>query len=349
MSLITFILVCLLILVVSILIVGALLSQTGYKGPKSDHFDGKRFLNPSGRTTRGLTQVFKYLKSRTPDAWVLQNHQTIKRRDFSAIIESGKCQITFINHSSFLVQMKNFNFLTDPVFSERCSPFQFSGPKRVRPPGIHFEDLPDIQMVLISHNHYDHLDKRTILKLDELYSPLFVVPLGVDHLLKKWQCKNIITLDWWDKHRFNELEITSIPANHFSARGMFDRDKTLWCGYQIKYDDVSFYFAGDTGYSDVFKEIGSKLNQPDISLIPIGAYKPEWFMSPVHISPEEAVKVHLDIMSKKSIAMHFGTFPLADDNRERGLSELNVAKQNHGLKDDEFIILSEGQTLSVSK
>jgi len=175
------------------------------------------------------------------------------------------------------------------------------------------------------------------------------VPLGVDHLLRKWDCKRIVTMDWWEQHQYNKVKITSIPANHFSARGMFDRDKTLWCGYQVQFDDINFYFAGDTGYSDVFKEIGRKLKSPDISLIPIGAYKPEWFMSPVHISPEEAVKVHVDIKSKKSIAMHFGTFPLADDNRERGLHELNAAKEKHGIKEDSFLNLNEGKTLTIRK
>jgi L-ascorbate metabolism protein UlaG (beta-lactamase superfamily) len=204
-------------------------------------------------------------------------------------------------------------------------------------------------MVLISHNHYDHLDKSTILKLESLYSPLFIVPLGVDHLLSKWNCKNIVTLDWWDKHSFEGIEITSIPANHFSARGLFDRDKTLWCGYQVKNAEFNIYFAGDTGYSDVFKEIGKTLKEPDISLIPIGAYKPEWFMSPVHISPKKAIKVHLDVKSKQSIAMHFGTFPLADDNRERDLNEFEIAKKEAKIDDDSFIIPMEGKPIIYKK
>ena len=239
--------------------------------------------------------------------------------------------------------------MTDPIYSDRCSPFSFAGPKRLRPPGVHFEDLPDIKIVLISHNHYDHLDKETIKRLNKSYDLQFVVPLGLSQLLRKWGCQNVQEVDWWDEIEINNLKIRAIPANHFSSRGLLDRDKTLWCGYQIQNVSFNIYFVGDTGYSDIFDVIAEKLNEPDISLIPIGAYKPEWFMSPIHISPAQAVKIHQTIKSKKSIAMHFGTFPLADDNSKRSTQELIQVRDIKGIKEEDFIIPQEGLLMTFNK
>jgi len=200
--------------------------------------------------------------------------------------------------------------VTDPVWSDRCSPVQFAGPARFRPPGVKFEDLPKVDVVVISHNHYDHLDKSTILDLIEKHDPIFVVPLGLDHLIKKWGATKIHSFDWWDKQKINSLNIQSVPANHFTSRGTFDRDQTLWCGYILNMNGHKIYFAGDTGYGDVFKEIGNRIGAIDVSLIPIGAYLPRWFMSPIHVSPKESVLIHKDVNSKHSIGMHFGTFAL---------------------------------------
>lgn len=326
---------------------GFFLSESGYNGPKSDHFNGKRFINPSGVPAKNLFDVLKYSFYRRPDTWVENNDLIIPQKQIFELPKDSKARIWFINHSSFLIQQAKMNLITDPVFSKRCSPFQFAGPKRQRPPGLNFSDLPKIDLVLISHNHYDHLDKNSINLLRDVHDPTFIVPLGVDNLLIKWGCQKVFALDWYDTHKFKNLTIKSIPANHFSARGMFDRDKTLWCGYQVLNDQTNIYFTGDTGYSNIFPELADTLQQPDISLIPIGAYLPRWFMSPIHISPEEAVQVHRDIKSKKSIAMHFGTFPLADDNKERAIADFQKALKNKQVDSDEFLILREGEYFSL--
>ncbi len=320
---------------------GYFLSGGNYTGPVSAHFNGKRFKNPSGRDANSFKDVGKYIKDRKPDAWSY-NKEAYVRQEELPNAKAEEIQYLFVNHSTFLIQHQGHNILTDPIWSKRCSPFQFAGPKRFRPPGLEFSYLPSIDLVLISHNHYDHLDKNTIKALNKNHNPTYLVPLGVDKIMKKWGCENVISLDWWQNKKVDNLEITAIPANHFSSRGTFDRNTTLWCGYVIKSDNKTIYYVGDTGYGPNFGLVKEKFPPIDLSFIPIGAFRPEWFMGPIHVTPEEGIKIHLDVASKKSVAMHFGTFPLADDNSQRAISRLRSELDRLAISESEFSVPQEG-------
>jgi len=322
--------------------VGYLLSGPSYKGPVSDHFNGKRFRNPSGIPANGFGDVFKYARTRKPDPVRFEKDAFIRKEPLSESPTDNDINIVFVNHSTFLIQWNGLNILTDPIWSRRCSPFQFAGPGRVRLPGIKYDELPKIDLVLISHNHYDHLDVQTVKNITRDHDPVFITSLGVDLFLKKIGVKKVFALDWWESRLELDHKITAVPANHFSSRGIFDRDTTLWSGFVLEKNGKKIYFVGDTGYSDVFKQIGEKFNGFDLSLIPIGAYHPVWFMGPIHVNPDQAIQLHLDVKSKQSVAMHFGTFPLADDNEERSTRDFNKAMQDHHIDNDSFIIPEEG-------
>ena len=323
--------------------IGLYISAPKYKGPVTDHFNGRQFINPGNVKPRGLREVLRWMLDRERGEWT-----ALKNTAFGKIPDeriTNGIRITFINHSTFLVQTDGLNILTDPVFSERASPFSWAGPKRMRPPGIRFEDLPPIDVVLLSHNHYDHLDIATVRKLNETFHPEFVVPLGVGAFLKQHHIDTYKELDWWQSLRVRDsFSIQAVPAQHFSGRGFFDRQATLWCGYIIQREHGNIYFAGDTGYNDqTFKEIGERCAPINAAIIPIGAYKPSWFMSPIHCSPEEAVKIHRDIQAKRSIASHYGTFPLADEAQLEPVVDLKKAKLKFGLAEKDFIPLREGE------
>jgi L-ascorbate metabolism protein UlaG (beta-lactamase superfamily) len=333
--------IILVLALLSPVIIGLTLSAPVYKGPKSDHFDGKKFINPTGIQAKGLGEVFKWMRERKPGKWTEKKDIEYGPKPLPRYDDG--IRITFVNHSTFLIQVDGINILTDPVWSERVSPFTFAGPKRMRPPAIRFEDLPKIDLVLLSHNHYDHLDIATVRKLHEQYNPRFIVPLGVAAYLRSNKIELINELDWWQSTPFgNVFTVEAVPAQHFSGRGTFDRDMTLWCGYVIHRQHGNIYFAGDTGYNDsTFKEIGER-TKPKLAIIPIGAFKPEWFMSPIHCSPSEAVKIHIDLKVPQSIASHFGTFPLADDGREDPIIELSESLKREGIPAENYLILVEG-------
>lgn len=338
----TILAVIVVLFILTSLLFGYFLSAPGYTGKKSDHFDGKKFVNPGNVQAKGFLDVLKWGLNRDAGKWT-ENYETYVGTPVKADSESS-INITFINHSTFLIHTGQATILTDPVWSERVSPFEFAGPARYRPPGIRFEDLPEIDIVIISHNHYDHLDENTISKLKKDHDPLFVVPLGVKAFMENFTSR-VEELDWWKSISVKEVNIHAVPAIHFSGRGMFDRDKTLWCGYVLSLKGKKVYFAGDTGYGKIFKEIGEKHGPIDISLIPIGAYKPEWFMSPIHTSPFDAVDVHLDVKSKTSIAIHFGTFALADEGQGQAEFDLKNALKAKQIPDSSFIIPEEGVTM----
>ena len=324
--------------------VGYYLSAPGYSGEKSEHFNGKRFLNPSGKEARGFGDLIKWMRNREREAWIKEENAYIGKAP-DASPDPEKLIITFVNHSTFLIQYKGLNVLSDPIWSDRTSPFQWAGPQRMRPPGIRFEDLPTIDLILISHNHYDHLDVNTMKALQKAYNPMVICPLGVSKFIRGLGFEHCSELDWWQETKFEKLNITCVPAQHFSGRGMFDRDATLWAGYVLNDEKKKIYFAGDTGYDEnMFREIGSRFDSIDVSMIPIGAFKPRWFMSPIHVGPEEAIMIHNDVRSKKSIAMHFGTFPLADDGQkepENLLQKLTGASKEAS---NPFLLLKEGMS-----
>jgi L-ascorbate metabolism protein UlaG (beta-lactamase superfamily) len=257
-------------------------------------------------------------------------------------VEGGELHITLVNHSTVLLQQRASNILTDPIWSQRASPLSWIGPRRRRLPGVRKEDLPHIDIVLISHNHYDHLDMPTLRWLARRGNPQFVVPIGVDRLLRAKKMGPAHELDWGEAKTFEGTTIHCVPALHFAARGVLDRNKTLWCGYVIEAQNRALYFAGDTGFGDHFSQIRQRFGSPRLALLPIGAYEPRWFMSPVHMSPEEAVRAHEILGSGVSIAIHHGCFQLGDDGIDTPREQLSKAS-----RPDSFLILNNGQSADI--
>jgi L-ascorbate metabolism protein UlaG (beta-lactamase superfamily) len=254
--------------------------------------------------------------------------------------------VTFINHATLLVQMDGVNVLTDPIWSDRCSPVSFAGPKRHRNPGIRFEDLPPIDAVIVSHNHYDHLDLPSLRRLQQKHRPRIVTPLGNDALMARGGVPGATALDWWNATPVNDrVKITVVPAQHFCARAISDRDRTLWGGFVISGPSGNVYFAGDTGWGQHFSEIGKRFGSIRAALLPIGAYLPRWFMKPVHISPFEMVDAHQALGAKTSIPMHYGTFHLGDDGEMQPLEDLRRAIAAKSVDGITVLGFGEGRTL----
>jgi N-acyl-phosphatidylethanolamine-hydrolysing phospholipase D len=259
-----------------------------------------------------------------------------------------KATVTWIGHATVLVQFGGKNILTDPHFSERASPVQWAGPRRVVAPGLSLEALPPIDIVVISHDHYDSLDEQSILKL--LKRPggdktKFFVPLGLKSWFEDLGVDNVTELDWWESRKASALEVIAVPVHHWSKRGLRSRNRTLWAGWVLRTRDFSFFFAGDSGYNPLFKEIGRRLGPFDLAAIPIGAYEPRWFMRYHHMSPEEAVKVHQDVRAGKSVGIHWGTFMLTDEPLDEPPKRLERALTDRNLSNPEFLVLKHGETV----
>ena len=257
-------------------------------------------------------------------------------------------EVIWVGQSTLLVNHAGVNVLTDPVFADRASPFRFAGPKRISKLPFKVSDLPPIDVVVISHNHYDHLDKGAIIDLSRLQPDVhFYVPLGLKRVLESWGAKNVTEMDWWEEVMHGELRITATPVKHWSSRSPFDRNKSLWAGYYITWDDFSFYFAGDTGYSDDFVETRKRLGAPDLAAIPIGAYEPRDFMKDAHINPEEAVQILKDVGAAKAVPVHWGTFKLTLEPMAEPPARLRAALDKAQLKGQDFTILKHGERTSI--
>ncbi|WP_077922554.1 MBL fold metallo-hydrolase [Spirosoma sp. 209] len=334
--------------IVLALVVGYVISAPRYTGPVSDHFDGKAFFTPGAPSPKGLREVI---------GWQLNHERTQPWGAFHtdkpgppppAHVDGAAVRTTFINHSTVLLQFDGLNVLTDPIYDERVSPFQFAGPKRNRPPGIRFDDLPKIDVLLLSHNHWDHLEIGTVQKLCARDQPKVFCPLGVKAFLEQHGCRNVTELDWRQSAPITDsTTLHCVPAQHFSGRGIFDRNATLWAGYIIDSKAAGkLYFAGDSGYGPHFRAIGEQFGPLRLALIPIGAYKPNWFMSPVHCNPAEAVQIHQDVRSAQSVAIHFGTFPLADDGESEPVDDLQRALSQQNIPSDRFRALKAGEAVT---
>ncbi len=251
-------------------------------------------------------------------------------------------QVTWIGHDTFLIQVAGLNLLTDPIFSERCSPVSFLGPQRKAPPGVAFESLPRIDAVIISHNHYDHLDAPTVQRLGN--GPQYFVPLGLAAWFKGLGLNNVREFDWWQAAALGPIQLTSVPAQHFSMRTPFDRNRTLWCGWVLETLAGPLYFAGCSGYSPDFQKIGAHFGPLRLALIPIGCYQPRWFMAPMHVNPPEAVRAHRELLSRQSIGIHWGTFRLTDEPMGEPPLYLEKALKEAGVPPEEFITLAIGET-----
>lgn len=277
------------------------------------------------------------LRLSTPTPQVSVNLSLLKSPPHTELL------VTWLGHSTLLIQYQGLNILTDPIFSDRASPFSFAGPRRYTDVALRMEDLPPIDAVVISHDHYDHMDTATIEAIGN--SAHWYVPLGNAALLNSVKVTNVTELDWWEAAELADVKFILTPTQHWSGRGLFDRYQTLWGSWTIDFKDQSqkLWFGGDTGYNDVqFKEIGDKLGPFNMSFIPIGAYEPRWFMKNAHVNPEEAVKIHQDIKSEKSIGIHWGTFVLTSEEVTRPLIDLKIAVQKYGLAADAFITLPVG-------
>ena len=306
------------------------------------HFDGKRFYNPNAPQASGLLNVLRWkLKSRSEKSpkFVDDVRQVVPVRR----LEGNGLRSTLVNHSTVLLQDRRFNILTDPIWSERTSPFSWIGPQRHRKPGIAFESLPALDAVLISHNHYDHLDLPTLRRLASAQKTIFVVPSRLARFLLTQNIGPVQELDWGESFSFQGLTVHCVPALHFSARGAGDRNKTLWCGYVIETQERIIYFAADTAYGPHFTQIREKFGSPQLALLPIGAYAPRWFMSPVHMSPEEAIRAHRELGAQTSIAIHHGTFQLADDGIDTPKNHLSAVG-----KPDNFVVLANGESVDIA-
>jgi N-acyl-phosphatidylethanolamine-hydrolysing phospholipase D len=261
---------------------------------------------------------------------------------------AGTDLLTWIGHSSFLLQLGGRSLVTDPHLTARASPLRRIGPRRLQRPALDFADLPPLDLALISHNHYDHLDEPTVVRLAREHPSLrFVVPLGLADWFARRDIHRVTELDWWQHADFDGLRVHAVPAQHFSGRGAHDRNSTLWCGFVVESGDRRCYFAGDTGYSPDFTDIGARFAPIDLALLPIGAYAPRWFMRSMHINPEEAVRIHRDIGSRLSIAMHWGTFRLTEEPVDEPPQQLRAALDAAGIARDRFRVLAHGETLQL--
>ncbi len=370
------------------------LSVPPYEGPKSAHFNGKFFFNPwSARdpVAKSRREIWKWSRTRKPAPWPAWIETPPGPPPPARIAPgSGKVRATFINHSTVLLQMEGINLLTDPIWSARCSPVPWAGPKRVHAPGIRFEDLPPIDAILLTHNHYDHMDLPTLRRLMRVHGnppPPIFTGLGNSAFLEKKGIKGARDLDWWDSVELRSsssppsssqeptrrdapaadsnsnapstgtVRITYVPAQHFSARGLNDRNAALWGGFVVeafpsRHDAASsssystrlaVYFAGDTGFAPHFEEIARRFGPFRLAMLPIGAYDPAWFMQPGHINPEEAVRAHQILGAQHSLAIHWGTFQLTDEPREEPVERLARALQSSGIPAERFRALAPGE------
>jgi L-ascorbate metabolism protein UlaG (beta-lactamase superfamily) len=311
----------------------------------SDHFDGIRFFNPTGIQARPFSAVPRMLlERRTP--WPTRVDEV---QSAPPALNADAAVVTFIGHATFLIQTPAGHILTDPIYSDRAGPLNIVGPRRVRQPAVRFDDLPAISTVLLSHNHYDHCDRRTLGRLAERFDPLVVTPLGNGALVRSSGIRHVEELDWWDEATASAVPVTLIPAQHFSARTPFDRNRMLWGGFMIAPAGRRIYFAGDTAYAPFFQDVRQRLGPVDLALLPIGAYEPRWFMHAVHLNPAEAVQAHLDLGAGESIGMHFGTFQLTTEGIEEPLRALEEACRSSNVPPAAFRTLGFGESIRLAR
>jgi L-ascorbate metabolism protein UlaG (beta-lactamase superfamily) len=318
---------------------------SGWHGEISGHFNGRTFVN-MGEAKQNLKRgnIWKWLATRPKNAWVWRKNSAQAKP--AERVEGSRLVVTMVNHATLLIQTEGLNILTDPIWSERTSPFTWLGPKRYRAPGIAFENLPPIDLVLISHNHYDHMDIRTLAMLKKRFDPEILCGLGNKAFLADRGLSRTEELDWWERHSVSrETTIVFVPAQHFSARAISDRNNTLWGGFVIETAYGNIYFAGDTGYGPYLDALKERYKNFRLALIPIGAYLPDFIMQPVHLSPAEAYRAAGELNAQTMIPMHYATFRLADDGQDQPLQDLDRAMRENPNR-TKVAILSNGETFS---
>ena len=326
--------------------------MTSYAGPVSDHFDGTHFFDPDGSPPKKLSEVLRWQfgrgrqRQKWPD-WVPSPHaDTPPPR-----VEGDKVRLSFVGHASWLVQTAGLNILVDPVWSARVSPFSWAGPKRHNEPGVAFDKLPDIDIVLVSHGHYDHLDLATLSRLAAKFSPRVITPLGNDITMKA--ADPVIkaeAFDWHDRVNLgNALAVTLVPTRHWSARGVFDRNKALWASFVLETPAGKLYIVCDSGYGDGthFRRVRDAHGPLRLAILPIGAYEPRWFMRDQHMNPSDAVKALAECGAAQALAHHHGTFQLTDEAIDAPAEALRAALDEAQIPCERFVALKPGQVVEI--
>lgn len=310
----------------------------------SDHFDGVRFFNPWGRfPEKGFLDMLKWQTSGQRAKWPV----SVANEARPAIPEKSEAlRVTFIGHATLLAQVSGINILIDPVFSERCSPFSSLGPKRVRRPFVDIKNLPKIDYVFVSHNHYDHMDRASLAALAQRHRPSFIAPLGNARHIGQWVGKcPVAELDWHEGIPLSEqVSLTLTPSQHWSRRRYSDINRDLWGGFFLKTAaGQSLYYCGDSGFHEsVFAGIHQKYGAPDIALLPIGAYEPRWFMGYSHMNPDDAMKAFALLQAKRGMGFHFETFQLTDEAFDAPRKHTTEAMKKYGVAPERFLIPHPG-------
>ncbi len=321
-----------------------------YDGPLSDHFDGTRFFDPHGTAPKKPAELVYWLATRTPAQWP-QHVPLIARDKPPSRVEGPRGRLSFVGHASMLLQVAGLNILIDPVWSDRASPVGFAGPLRVTEPGIAFEDLPAIDVVLVSHGHYDHLDVATLSRLAATHRPRVVTPLGNNTIMQAHDPDiRVEAYDWFDRVELgNGCAVILAPMRHWTARHLLDRNKALWAAFIVETPAGRIYHVGDSGYGGGhhFKAARERFGAFRLAILPIGAYEPRWFMRDQHMNPEEAVRAFLDCGAEQALAHHFGTFQLTDEPIDAPVAALAEARAAAGLADERFPALTPGTFLEL--
>jgi L-ascorbate metabolism protein UlaG (beta-lactamase superfamily) len=316
-----------------------------YQGPVSDHFDGVQFFSPGQPQDKGLIELARWQIGGGRTDWPEQFPSPFRDKPPAAV---DGLRAALIGHASWLIQVAGLNVLTDPVFADRVSPVSFAGPKRVNPPGIAFDDLPPIHAVLVTHNHYDHLDLDAVGRLWQRHRPRIVAPLGNDAIIRAAHPDIAVEArDWGESVDLGDGVTAHLePAYHWSARGMNDRRMALWCAFVLTTPAGAIYHVGDTGYGDgkIFARVRERFGAPRVAILPIGAYEPRWFMKPQHMNPEEAVQVMQDVGAEQALGHHWGTFRLTNEGVEEPAQELAVALRAQAIPAERFRAMRPGET-----
>lgn len=323
-------------------------SQARYEGPVSDHFDGREFHNEEP-FPHSFSDLLGYAFTREKIEWPHDRRLPAQPQP-SARLGAGELRLTWVNHATVLIQSDGLNLLTDPIWSERASPLGFAGQERHHPPGVAFDELPPIDVVMVSHSHYDHMDFATLKRLHQAHDPLFVVPLGNRALLAPLGIERVVELDWWqDVALSNGCVLSAVPVKHWSNRRVLPSDKnlSLWSGFVLKTRGGPVYFGGDSGYGDHYRATFSRYGAMRAALLPIGAYLPRWFMAYQHTGPVEAVQAHRELASAFSLGIHWGTFKLAPEGRFQAVKALPDARRAQHVGDREFIAPEVGAGYDV--
>ena len=320
-----------------------------YDGPVSDHFDGVRFYDPRSSPLKKTTDMLRFFSERG-EKWPEWAPSPYSDRP-PARVEGKAIRVSYVGHASVLIQTAGLNILCDPVWSERASPFTFVGPKRVNDPGIAFEALPPIDLVLVSHGHYDHLDVATLSRLAAAHRPRVITPLGNDAIMHAYDpAIGAEACDWEARVDLGRgFAVTPVPTRHWSARGLLDRDKALWASFVIETPSGKIYFVGDSGYGGghYFKTARERHGPFRVAVLPIGAYEPRWFMQDQHMNPEEAVQALADCGAEFALAHHHGTFKLTYEAIDAPRDALAMALKTANVPTERFRALLPGEVWEI--